>query len=82
MNPVTADFLARLARLSPEDVSLADAAAVIRMVKDGDLIHIDALAAAAEAHGFRLEPVVVPIVSRTADSVWTDADYNRSRGGM
>ena len=82
MNPVTAQFLSRLSRISPEDVSLSDAALIIRMVKDGDLIHIDALAAVAEAHGYRLEPVVVPIVSRTAEAVWTPADWAQSRGGM
>lgn len=82
MNPVTAALLASVSRNRPEDNPVGDLLALARMVRDGDLVHIDALAAVAEAHGFRLVPmpcVVGPV--RTAEAVFDAAAYDRSRGG-
>jgi hypothetical protein len=80
MNPVTVDFLARVSRVHPAEVPVGDLIELARMYQGGDLIHVDALAVAAEAHGFRLVPA--PQIVRTAEAIFDDAAYARGRGGI
>lgn len=79
MNHATAKFIAYVSSLRHVDeLSIGDAMEIIGMVQRGDLVHIDTLAAVAEAQGYRLEPVVVPLhPARTADAVWDAGDYGQ-----
>ena len=49
LHPVTADLLARVSRLLPDAVPAGDLIELARMVRNGDLLHVDAIPAWLEA---------------------------------
>ena len=45
MNPITSELLAKVSKGATQAVSIDDAIAIVRMVRNGDLIHVDAIPA-------------------------------------
>jgi hypothetical protein len=56
MSRDTAEFMDKIFRTRPGDLSVGDLLQLATMVRSGDLIHIDALDATALKHGLRLIP--------------------------
>jgi hypothetical protein len=74
MNPVTADFLAKVNRLAPAELPAGDLIELARMVRNGDMVHVDAIPAWLEAQRAAQMRDGFVDACRTADAVW-DGNY-------
>jgi hypothetical protein len=79
MNPVTVDFLANVCRVAPEKIAVCDLIELARMVRNGDLVHIDAIPAVLEAQRQAQMHDDFVDACRTADAAW---EYAASRGEL
>ena len=82
MNPITSEILAKVSTGATQAVSIDDAIAIVRMVRNGDLIHVDAIPAwiAAQEQAILRDEMVDAF--RTPEAIYDDAAYARGRGGV
>jgi hypothetical protein len=82
MNPVTSELLAKVSKGATQSVSIDDAIAIVRMVRNGDLVHVDAIPAWLEAQEQAILRDEMVDAFRTPEAIYDDAAYARGRGGV